>query len=899
MLALMNVKLNLVGRNVENLLNLKKMSDPNKLASMQVLVSIGPAIYWASPNLIPMTIFNMLLLSIKNGNTDESTFAYSTYGLVLCGITGQIRNGNRFGDLALKLSERVNGPNQVKGIFNVYCFVNHWKYPLNNSFKPFQRTFQLGMENGDLEFAALSAYLYCNHKFYSGYNLTSLDEEMAVYCKEIRQIKQYTSLNYNLLHWQATKCLRGESTDPMAFDGPVYYEKKKLAIHREAGDHTALFKYHLLKLMLNCIYNKYEMALEHAREGVKFEEAVTGMFVTPVFHYYHGLALAGHIKDGRDRQPGKRINKLKTKLKMFKKWAKNCPENHEHRYLLLLAEYSSIVGNDNKAKTAYSRSIVIADKNGFIQDKALASELAGRYYFGQNEKNLGYYYLTNSYQSYQAWGASSKCQELSQTYDLNNYFKKHFGQLADLLKADTTESALHKIDINTVIKASTAIAEDINFERLKTRLMKILVENVGAERGVLLIPEKGKLKVEKEWPESDEINYAVTMVSLAEKTKTPIVSGNAEKDQTFGTDPHIITEKVKSVLCFPLLHHGELLAVVYLENNLVLGAFSEDRIEMLKLLSGQIAISLKNSLLFTNLGKSYQQQVDLKQAYSRFVPMEFLKFLGKDSILEVELGDQVQKEVTIMFIDIKDYTSISEKMTPKENFNFINACLRRVGPVIDTNEGFICQFLGDGLMAIFKGEAQNALTAAVLIQEEVMKFNSELGNRLESNVSVGIGLHTGKVMLGIIGDSHRMDQNVISDTVNISSRVQNLTRFYGASVIVTKQFLEKVPADVHANFRKLGRVLVKGKLKEIEIYECLNGLDKEQYKLKMETKNIFDEGLASYYKKEFSAAALKFDQVKQINPNDKASLYFLERSAFYMTQGVPEGWTGVDIMLHK
>ncbi len=898
MLGLLFIKLVVAGRNADKFLHHKKMKDPYKLACMQILVSIGPAIYWASPNLTPLTIFNMVRLSIRFGNTDESIFAYSTYGLVLCGITGEINSGNQFGKLALALSNQVNATNGVKGIFNTYCFVHHWQNPISQSIEPFRQNFHSGLQIGDLEFAALSAYLYCNHSFHDSHNLERLDTEMSAYCTEIRQIKQYTPLNYNLLYWQTVKCLRGESKDPTSFNGPIYDEAEKLPIHQNANDSTALFKYHLLKQMLLCLYHKYDQALEHAQEGGKYLAAVTGMYVTPVYYYYYGISLAGQLHVNKNSGSSANLIMLEKIVAKMKKWAHFSPENHSHKFHLLKAELFYVLSDTESAQKHYRIAIKTAEQNSSIQDEALSNELAGRFYFHMGDENLANHFFLNAFTAYKIWGASSKCQDISNNYRLHKVIEKYYASLTPLVKLKGDGSVLQSIDIQSVVKASTTISQEIEFDLLKKQLMRILVENVGAERGVLLIPEGNKLKVEKQWPDSDKMSYAGSIVKLVSKSKEIIVSGNAEADQKYSNDPHIVNEKVKSLLCIPVIHQSELMAIIYLENNLIFGAFSPERMETLKLLSGQIAISLKNATLYKNLSDSHNEQVMLKEAYSRFVPVEFLKFLDKNSIVDVRLGDQVQKEVTIMFIDIIDYTSLSEKMTPKENFDFINEWIKKIGPLIESKGGFICQFLGDGLMAIFKDEPERAVESAIMIQQEVHTVSIKKANT-EYSVSAGIGLHTGNVMLGIIGDTSRLDQNVISDNVNIASRVQDLTRYFGSSILVTRQMLDHLSPEKKDDFRRLGKVKVRGKTYEIEVFENLEGFNKEQALLRKNTKPVFDKGLELFYSKEFSSAAVKFEQVLHLNSEDKAARNFLERAVLNMAQGVSDDWTGSDILEHK
>ncbi len=893
-------RITMVGKSVENLLDLPEMEDPYKIASLQILLSIGPAVYWASPNLIPLTIIEMVKLSVKYGNANESVFAYATYGLLLCGLTKEIKLGNRYGQLALDLAKRVDVGNRVKGVFSVYCFVHHWKHPIRLSYDPFKQSFREGLESGNLEFAALSAYLYCNHSFYAGQPLDELDKEMKEYADEIRKIKQDTPLNYNLLHWQTVQNLRNVNINPVLLKGDVYNEEIEIPRHIKAKDHTALFKYHLLKMYLHYTFQQVDEALDHAEKAKEYQQAVTGMLVSLVYEFYYGLTLIASLHNAKETSRQARLKLVRSKLRLLKKWAHECPENHSHKYHLMLAEYSRLTSTDHNVIEKYQIAINESRNQGFLQDEALANELLGTYYFDNGNSQLANFYFVNAFITYQKWGALSKCENLKHKYELDKYVEDYFSHLNEGFNVPVPTLQTDQIDISTILKASTAITSQLDFESLKSSLLKILVENAGAQKGIFLITNEQNIKIEHFWPEDQhevEVAYPETVIKLCMRSGEMIVTANAGTDQRFNTDTYVITNKIKSMLCYPVVYRGDIIAIIYLENNLTYGVFSEERISILRMLSGQIAVSVRNSLLYKDLGNAYNEQVSLREAYSKFVPREVLKFLGKESILDVSLGDQVQREVTTMFIDIVDYTTLSESMTPKENFNFINGFLHRIGPSIENSNGFICSFLGDGLMAIFKNKPGNALNAAILIQKVVIDYNKQRRERNRKEFQVGIGLHTGKVILGIIGDSLRMDQNVISDNVNIASRVQDLTRFYGTSILLTRAVFEKIEPNSGLNFRNMGRVVLKGKKEDIEILECVDGLDTTQKNLKIDTIDDFEQGKKCYSNKEFSSAVMHFEKVLSLNPDDKAAKYFLNNSARLLTEGVKGNRTDFDQIL--
>lgn len=299
------------------------------------------------------------------------------------------------------------------------------------------------------------------------------------------------------------------------------------------------------------------------------------------------------------------------------------------------------------------------------------------------------------------------------------------------------------------------------------------------------------------------------------------------------------------------------------------------------------------------LQKTNEELARLNRAYERFVPGEFLRLLERQSIVEVELGDQIQTEVTILFSDIRYFTSLSEQMTPQENFDFINAYLGRISPIIRNHNGFIDKFIGDAVMALFPVQADDALQAAINMQQGVAHYNSHRYNKGRQPINIGIGLHTGKVMLGTIGETARMEGTVISDAVNLAARLEGLTKLYAASILISEQTLFSLDRPNRYNLRFLDRVKVKGRSEPISVFEILDGGTTKDVNLKLETRTHFEKGLLHYHSQEFAEAQIIFDNVLQCNPQDKAAQIYRERAAYLAAHGVPPDWTGIEILSEK
>ncbi len=289
----------------------------------------------------------------------------------------------------------------------------------------------------------------------------------------------------------------------------------------------------------------------------------------------------------------------------------------------------------------------------------------------------------------------------------------------------------------------------------------------------------------------------------------------------------------------------------------------------------------------------------MNKAYYRFVPKQFLDFLNKGDITEVQLGDQVQKEMSVLFTDIRDFTTLSEELTPKETFDFLNEYLSVMEPLIARNHGFIDKYIGDSIMALFMGNVENAIDAAIEMRVALADFNVKRKMDGKHAIDSGIGLHTGNLMLGVVGGHGRMEGTVVSDAVNLASRIEGLTKMYGTSIIISQDTLIKIEDPGRYNYRFLDVVKVKGKKEAVYIFEVLDGEPVKIKQLKIETKADFGKGLQLYKNKQFDEALALFRKVLDINPRDHAAELYIARCRNILDFGISEDWDGVETLKDK
>ncbi len=281
-------------------------------------------------------------------------------------------------------------------------------------------------------------------------------------------------------------------------------------------------------------------------------------------------------------------------------------------------------------------------------------------------------------------------------------------------------------------------------------------------------------------------------------------------------------------------------------------------------------------------------QLDLQHIFEmtgRFVPNEFIRALGKNRITEIALGDQTERLVSVLFSDIRDYTTLSEAMTPEQNFGFINAFHGRLGPVIQQHLGFVNQYLGDGIMALFPLSAEDALKSAIQMQATLQQYNQTRQSKGRKLLRIGIGLHTGPLIMGIIGDPKRFEAATISDSVNTAARIETLTKYFGSNILLSENSYQQLADPSVYLLRYLGPVQVKGKAQLVKVFECCNGDAPELQDQKRATLARFEEGIQAYFDQNYAEAAEAFQSVTNLNPHDAAARLFLQRSRHSLEHG--------------
>jgi PAS domain S-box-containing protein len=696
----------LMGKRIEDLIDLPRMSDSTMLVAMRLLSTLIAGGYIAAPELLPLVVFKQVSLQIQYGNAAQSPFAYAMYGTILCGVIFDIESGYQFGQLALNLLDKLNAKQiEAKTLLVVHAFITHSKNHIRETLKPLQDGYQAGIETGDLQFGGYCALTYCQYCYFIGQSLTEVEQKMASYIHALEQLKQAFSVNCLQIYLQSVCNLSSSCPHPGRLIGKVYDESKSLPLLEQVNDRYGLFNLYTNKLILAYLFQDFSQAIESGTQAEKYLDGATGHVGVVILHFYNSLAGLRVYPNVVDSEQENILQKVTANQEKMKLWAHHAPINYLHKFYLVEAERYRVQGSYVEAMDYYDKAIAGAKENAYIQEEALANELAAKFYLDWGKQKVAQTYLTDAYYAYARWGAKAKVEDLEKRYPqllapiLNQTRSLNTGesiaQMTSGTITSTSQGGSDVLDLATVMKASQTLSSEIQLDRLLSTLMQVVVENAGAEKGVLILLEGESLAIASQYavnqackvqstPVADSQEIPVTLINYVWRTQETLVINDASVQTTFAADPYIIQQQPKSVLCNPIKHQGKLIGILYLENNLTTGAFTPNRLEVLNVLSSQAAISIANAKLY---GEVLEREKEIRASERRLA--QFLEAMpvgvavhdatGKPYYSNHRgqqlLGKGVVQEATAEELaeTYQAYTTGTDQLYPTENLPIVRA----------------------------------------------------------------------------------------------------------------------------------------------------------------------------------------------------------------------------------
>ncbi len=613
---LIKAKIMVSGKRIEKLNELPPMTDPLKLAAMRtILIHLGTAAYWVRPGMLALTVLKPLNLSVKYGNSPISPSAYIGYAVILNAKLGEISAGYRFGRLGLRVLESLHAKGiEAREIFLFNALIRHWTEDARESLPLFLQTYRLGLETGDLQYAALSMYSHFLFSYFSGKNLAALEQERTKYTQALSPLKQKSTLLALQIAQQALLNFMGRVENPGLLKGEVFDEEAALPELLKMNDTFALYDVCVHKSQLCYHFGAYAEALENLRKAEKYLDAM-GAIDTAVNNMYNSLARIALLPQLNGREKRRYLQKVRTNQKKMRQWATQAPMNYQHRFELVEAERRRVLGDDLQAMALYDRAIMNARKSQYLHEEALANELAAKFHLAGGREKIARDYLLEARYLYQQWGGRAKVQYLEKIYNalLPETAAASDGQEATANpRAGTASGGGGALDLLSVLKATQAIAGEIDLAKLLAKMITIVIENAGAQRGCFLIESDGEWLIEAEGFADQSAprvlqsqplgeTVAASLVHYVSRTRETVVLADAAREGRFAHDAYVQQRGARSLLCKAVIKQNDLIGMLYLENDLSADVFVPDRLEALEILSAQIAVSFENARLYKRL----------------------------------------------------------------------------------------------------------------------------------------------------------------------------------------------------------------------------------------------------------------------------------------------------------
>ncbi|MEA5467139.1 ATP-binding protein [Leptothoe sp. PORK10 BA2] len=627
---------------IASILEFPQMEDHNIAEILRILQILFYAAWLdGQPTLALLALAAMTTLSLQHGNSEMSPFGYVGYGLIANAVLKNAPQAHQFGDMAVQLCEQFDNAD-VRGMTN-FLFaadVHSWSRPLRAADPYYENALKYGMDAGNWLTVGFTMMLSGSDRLTYGKNLDDLYAIAQTHAEFLRQIKSLENLDALVVGvLQPIRHLLNLTTNHLSFDDEDFSETAYLQKYHSAPYHLAWF--YSVKIRHAYLFGQQATYSALIPQLNLIETTISSHAKVPSSVFYVALmhlALIESTQDQAERQSHwQAILPLEEQLT---RWEQDCPENIRHKSLLLRAEKARLHGQKSEAIECYEQAITQAQDQGYGYEAALANELAAKFYLSWGKEKIAQEYLTNAYYGYARWGAKAKVQDLEQRYPqlLAPILQQQRMSLSAIETAFTITSQYPStqssnsgntsisdtLDLATILKTSQTLSSEIQLDKLLATLLHTVLENAGADKGVLLMPRENQWFVEAvatvDQPAqiqsialSSSSEVPQSLINTVKHSREAVVIVDASAHPTLAMDAYVMAHQPKSLLCTAILNQGKLVAILYLENHVTVGAFTRDRVELLNLLCVQAAISLENARTFYEM---QQTEIQLQKSHA-------------------------------------------------------------------------------------------------------------------------------------------------------------------------------------------------------------------------------------------------------------------------------------------
>jgi len=727
---------------LEKILDLPLIQDMDTLAAHEIMLNTGVPAYYVNPNLFALLALKGVNDSLRYGRLmPHSAVAFITLANIIQTATGDYELSYRIGEMALKLNERLGNRKLMGQVQHIFAFfIQHWKKHVRHDYEIFTKVYELSINAGDFIFAGHSITAGGEARIRYCRNLDELMDDLEKYAefmgtlKDILIVGQY----HQLMRW--IMALKGLTPDPTDLSGDGYDLSAVIEWLKTQDNHFGICFSLIPRVILRSWYGRYEEALEAATELDRHIHVPIGTLVTADHYFHYSLVLTALLRQGEVKRARRFIALVRRNQRTLLTWSRLCPENFQHKYELVAAEMAGLEGRYEEAVRLYHAAMEGARRNEYILDEGLACERLAQFYFSITSREEAGLFIRRAYQRYRSWGAAAKAKDLETRYAEFIRTEAKTLRTATMGQTTATDSSSRLLDLSTVMQVSQVISSEIMLERLLQKIMHMSIANAGAERGYLCLESDGGLTVEASEDVGTGEARVLQGVALEEcggisraivnyvwRSGTPLILADAMADGAFMNDPHVVSQRCKSILCAPIIHKGKVSGILYMENNLTVGAFTPERLEILRIIAAQAAISLENAKLFDLATTDGLTKL--------FVHRYFQLMLDQ----EIQRARRYGRPFSLAMIDIDHFKRFNDTYGHQAG----DEVLKQVARVIRRNVRAVdiaARYGGEEFVVIFpETDADKAMIAAEKIRRQVEELEVPYENRmLRVTVSLGV-----------------------------------------------------------------------------------------------------------------------------------------------------------------
>ncbi len=841
----------------DELADLPKNTERSVILSMEILSYLALASYFLAPMSVPLYIFKMFRLTLKYGLSPQSPFVLVVFGYISIVFMNKIEKGLNLAQLGYKLAEQLGDEeNGTKVRSNFHIFISFWLMPMSKTLPDLEDSFKRGLQTGEFEFNSLTALMIMFNQFFSGEPLENMIKRGELLTRQMTPLNQNLQIERVKMFRQVAISLVEGSPDFDKIKGEILDEDK---LHFPDGPVSSSYYGNLyeLKKVVAIIFNKNELAYENSISQKQHLVSVIGTMGEYLYYFYENICISLIYHSRNVGEQKKLLKTVKKNIEKFKKYIVHNEANFIHRLEMMKAEYHWLLNDMDMAVKHFSNAIRYARINKFIQDEAFAWERMGIFYQSQNQSEVAQFYFSNAYKAYSKWGAKAKLEQMKEVY-------------SSFISSEEIGLKSNNLDLDTVLKTINLISGEMVLENILKGLMKLVTENAGAERAFLVTKEKDKkiikasldisnneIQVMQDLPFDQFIEISHSVLNYVIRTGETLVLEDASAKLPYSNDEYIIRNKIKSVVCLPLNHAGVGFAYLYLENRLLSGAFTKERIEILQVMATQTAISLQNAMLLeqtTHLNEELKQEVEVRKSVEENLRINEKRLEEYNTNLEYKVNErtldlQSEKEksdelllnilpidiarelkekgtaqakkfdsVTVLFTDFKGFSIIAEKMSADELVSEIDFCFKEFDRIIQKYGIEKIKTIGDAYMAVGglpvvnQTHAADVIKAALEIRDFIEDHKEKNKEQNKPIFEIRIGVHTGNVVAGIVG-LKKFAYDIWGDTVNLASRMESSSE--PGKVNISGATYELVKDHFNCTYR--GKIKAKNK-GEVDMY---------------------------------------------------------------------------------